>query len=530
MKSLRLALGAGAALAIASCSLLGSREVVQCHADSDCAHLPTRRVCAASLCVAGPTLDAGADADAEAGRPECTTTDDCAQERPSLCSVSGSCAELTTERCPIVLPTGQQPTARTVVFGVYVPDPVNGLMRKAVEQALAEVRIAIPEPPILAVMCKKDGTSAKDAVLGHLADLRIPLVVGQFESVELSELAPTVRERRIAVWSTLGNTSQLQDSQLSGSLYRFFLDELRNLKFQEALDLAAARVNAADAGAGAIKVAMISGDEPEAVALASELKSADAGLTVNAAPLTFAQDIALSATPNFESLAFALRSDADPSKRPNVVIGIGGDAIARQMLVSIEKIWGGFPRPIYLLSSRSKYNINDLTDPQKLPLVPAPSSRKRVLGVDFSGDRAKHQNFLGEALSKQTNLYVASFDHLFDATYAVAFAAIGADAKRADPNVPLTAAELNAGLALVDHTAADVVGIGSAELTKGASLVRVGTKVHFVGTTGSWAFDAAHVTRRMGTSLFCFKPGAAELAYYLDATQAANAGTCDLPP
>ncbi len=531
---LRRAAAPALALAVAACTLLGSRDVIQCRTDGDCPSV--RPVCSESLCVAGSvsTADAGSDADATA--PACTRTEDCDQSQLATLCVAGTCRPATGPACPVLLPADSSYRQDgAIVVGVYLSDPLDFVGKRAVELALSDIDAVLQRPKLVALVCGK-GTSldknTAEGALTHLAGLQVPLVVGQFETSELGKIVLRAVDQDIAVWSTLSNVSSLPTTADSKGLYRFFLDELKSTSsaYQKALDEALVRVQTlADAGApiASPKVTMIVSDTAEAKALADVLTAASGGLSVEGQPIANHPGFEkLSVQPIFEAPQTSYQPIVTElaSTHPNVVIAIGGDEIVQKIIVGTEN-QGGSERPVWIVSSRAKYNVKDLVN------LTMQKFRTRLLGVDFSGDKANHDAFLTEAKSKSSPFAVYAFDHLYDSMFAVAYAAVAADRDRAQPSARIAAKDLLRGLEMLappdDDAAVQVNGAGA--FATGVTTLRQGTKIRYVGTTGPWTFDPAHVTRRMGTSLFCFGPGSSQLSYYVDPAAAGDAGACTVP-
>ena len=71
--------------------------------------------------------------------------------------------------------------------------------------------------------------------------VKIPLLLGQFETSDLDDFSQFARQENVALWSTLGNAKAVNTIDSSGHV-AFFLDELANLRtsaFQAAIDRAA---------------------------------------------------------------------------------------------------------------------------------------------------------------------------------------------------------------------------------------------------------------------------------------------------
>lgn len=441
----------------------------------------------------------------------------------------------------MVLPPGKTAEGR-FVFGVYLPDPFNGGMRAAVEQAIVLFENAYPEQKLLAVLCAKGDGDPKSDVVDHFKNLRVPLVLGQFESKQLQDLLEPARAGGVTLWSTLGNTpplQQLKDGTGQDLVYRFLLDEIRNLKVPLALDAAGARYRASYLGSdggtsppGGYRVALLVDDAPESALLATALTSNP--LTVSGEMATIKQ-FAVPATGSsavYETEALKVRDGFGANMPPHIVVSIGGDRLLSTtgqtpdaMLPAIEKLWTTPERPIHVLLSRTKQNVVLLRNFMKS----SASLRRRIIGVDFGGDRLNYDRFRTDGEGNTDEIYA---DHLYDATLAVGFAAVAAYGKRAEPMpaVPLSSSELREGLGLLDGTATEEVRLDeSGGVARGAALLRTGRKIRYVGTTGAWSFDDAGVTRRMGTSFYCFRNGTDVVNVYVDGANVDDPAQCAVP-
>jgi len=223
----RVALSALAAAGVAACTLLGSRDVVQCRRTSDCSSSPlANAICAQGICVAGEPvaeeggLDAGTDANApvDAGEdappaPSCTRVEDCKASNPPELCVRGRCVALTdpaaVHGCRDLYPSGTAfRTPGALVLGIYARIGAN----PTDEASIAAARLAIeqvndPTTRVVALLCKKEEKKPAEA-LEHVASLGLPLLIGAFEVSDIPKVAQLGRDRNVAVWSTLASTSR----------------------------------------------------------------------------------------------------------------------------------------------------------------------------------------------------------------------------------------------------------------------------------------------------------------------------------
>jgi hypothetical protein len=532
VRTLRAAVMSAAAIAavLTSCSLLGSRDITQCASDDDCKvnDSPTvgnpRVACVEGLCAPRTATSA---VDASDAPPDvvtkCTITKDCPVVPASIC-LNGTCTELVKKDvCTRVATSEQYPNVYredgALLVGVYGYSPLSNVaLVTSVQAALDDINAAVPKNVlrVSALFCEKkskldQGLAAKNAI-GHLASLKVPLIVGQFEASELRELDA----KGLTVWSTLGNDT----ASAASDDYRFLVDELKTTAsgFQAAVDLALVRLS----NPAAPKVLMVVADQTEmgplADAVAAQLVIPNGG-TLEVLPTKVPSEYEAPSTDNLEVRKAIIAA------QPRVIIGIGGDEIAK-LLDKIENPGAGEgiwptgptppPRPMWVVGARLKFAASTLQLARQKLAGNYPLHR-RVIGVDFGGNR---DHFLARDIGGDNP---GSYDNAYDAMFTVAFAALRARNTKKDG--PLTGAELAKGFDEIlqpPGAPSEVLAIDGAKAVAGAVAgIQSGLPVHFIGMTGPWLFPpvGGKRTRRgtMGVSYFCFKKGATGFAYYLDA-------------
>jgi hypothetical protein len=503
----RLGSAALLALLVASCTLLGSRDVVQCRRDSDCT-APNRPVCQNDLCVARALVDASiGDGSAEGAAPACTKPEDCPQVgNPQVC-VQNTCRDVRSARCPNVYPNNERVTSDTVLFGYFVDRVTKSELTNAVETAVTQVRTVFATPKVMTVLCKKaaaERATVKDEVVGHLADIGAPVIIGDFESAELRDLAPFVRERKIGIWSTLGNASIVQDAALSNDLYRFFVDEPRNLDYQAALDLAVART-----GVARPTVAVIANDALESVELVTKLLD-NPGLLLDGAKLA-ADRFSIKGNYDTAGFDYLKTSQAVTPTTPRIIILIGGQELAVSLLPILHPALSN-PRE-YILPPRSRRDLADLIKLRS-------DFRSQMIGVDFGGDPTNHARYVDKYRSTYAaDEYGGIYDYLYDTTLVATFAATVALAKQPAPKGPITAEQLRDALKAIDSAdvGAPLFQVGDSELINAFGPLSRGSPIRYTGATGPLTFNPAGNGRTMTTAFYCFKPPGAgtNLVYYV---------------
>ncbi len=536
-------------LMVVSCTLLGSRELVQCRSNGDCAVSSiANAVCSNGLCTGSSPNVGDGSSDPDSGGPVA----------PCVSRECGNSSRCVAGRCERLIETFSDPTAAgcfdilpnvpetywaedATVIGVYVGVGANVTDQPGVRVlsfALDEINSKSFDRPLVAIVCRKDLAKPKE-VIQYLAARGAPLVVGQFEARDIQDISALAREKNIAVWSTLANTKSIQTID-SGGFVRFFLDDIESIGagFQAALDLAALRVRARDPGAPEpppnIELAVVIGTDAESKDLATEITETHK-LTINGAPLD-------ATAGNGKYLRVQL--PAPPSAIPpqtQIVIALAGDEIfstggATPLFVrNVETGFGANPRPIWIFGPRPRANMNILTQLFQF------GARARVLGVDFSGDRARHSAFVRELTKVRTDVLQyqgASFDALYDALYVAAYAGLHQPGGVAPPR-PLTAADFNRHLGAFfpsdlggSATPGLDVGVAPQIFETGRNLMAGGETVRFQGATGVLEWERTPTneqgnTRRMGTSMYCMRPQAAgqpPLLVYVDPDTVADAG------
>lgn len=491
----------------ASCTLLGSRDLVQCTTNEDCGGA----VCADGLCQRTSLVTPG-DAGQDGALQRCERTSDCAQgEGPKVCR-AGACDPLTQfELCPITSPTstpdlGDDDTLIVASYGDegenVFSEPATEAIRYAVEQ-IRTVGGAL-RPRLVVLHCKKNprNPSQLGDVSKFLIDHRIPLLFGQFGTKELEELSSDI-PKQLALWSTLGNARSLQPAGGdAGDLRWFFVDEIANLApaFQPVFDRALAR-RRGDAGTADARVAVVA--ESPSSEVAALVAALEANLVVNGAPLGDASPLVATFLPSERSeiAAFA----------PDVAIALGGDAIL-DSIAAVEQSH----RPAWIVGPRTKFNVQSI-----LNQGGDPSFRARFYGVDFGGDPSAYADYYTGKLSKTVN---KPFDNLYDATFAVFFASAAALSARGVGR-DVTSQDMNDALGVLQPKGDGGTPVRSfasdPSFQVGFQLATSRSPFRLVGTTGAWHFEVARHTRReMGSSIFCFLKGSRDVIYYVPLAEA----------
>lgn len=494
-----------------SCTLL-ARDVEQCSSDGDCSGAQGRNRCVDNLCVSSSTVpvDGGGDGDAPAVAPggPCKVSTDCANP-DHICSREGECIPITEGPCAQRVPSQERPwrgeKPGPVVALYSVGSQGDSFEKRVVEAAVKQINpvIGAPMTVLLCSKGKKDVEGTARDVVTYLDRRGVPLVYGQFESIELAKLDT----KGIAVWSTLGNAS---GSEVNGSpppanvTIRYLVDELRHLApaYQAAVDEAIRRVevliNPNKVDASTAKIFTVVGSSAESAPLEDAVLAAVTVKGKDGDPPETLKALRASAPDRFRSY----RPDAEfdvavpaplttivgeiKNLKPHVILGIGGDEIL-SVLDALEPPEAG-GRPMWIVSSRTKFNSEGLF---QILNSTAQELRQRLIGVDFPGNPAQ-VTFL-DSIDGTSNTNALSYDHLFDATIAVALAYIRADAQRTAANVktPLSGKELNDALSVLDPSDPDAVtmtGGSSASISATLTAIRAGKRVAYSGTTGQWKF------------------------------------------
>lgn len=518
---------------VAACTLLGSRDVVQCKADSDCTH-PNRRVCSDGLCVSGDggtnVIDGATDAplDTAPPTPACQVNADCKEDGPPLVCVNQRCEQVTqNELCPILLPEGDKVSKayrkdRALLVGFYVQSPTSSIWKFAIQKALEEVNASLTGTfSVSAVLCVK-GPKRAPMAAAHLAKLQAPAFVGQFE---LSEINAELTGVGPAIWSTLGHGFAVQARNNATFNNRFLVDEMESLaigqggadsKLLAAVKLAVTRL--ALPGDAPVVIVTPNG-ETSAVAAGERLRVALAGVQgVGAVTMKPVE-------PSYENAAtedkYGIEADRVILANPAIVVALGGDEMAYVLKQTEAKNF----HPMWILGPRSKFNrqtiISSVNTNADLP--------NRIIGVDFSGTPQLHSAFVASVLPKQ--LGMGGIDHVYDAIYAVTFAGIAANQTRGDAPGRISTRELNTAFDSVLR--GSTAYIGPSSFASAAAQAATGP-IHYVGTTSDWNFAPGMPpgVRRMGASFYCVRKNEVagqkpvDFAYYLDAADLGNPSVC----
>lgn len=531
-----------AALGVASCTLLGTREIRQCDVDDDCVASPLNQrgppQCIDHLCSARQTalppeaeppdtgpLETGPDAPPQGCKKSAECTD-----QGQIC-VSGACRTLVTADdgpCPLLANNGVVNSYRedgALIVGIYVFDPKSlGAEVKAAEAALQKVNESLPKASqISAVFCSKADKLAKgsaQSAINHLDGLGVPLLVGQLEATELAAVDP----KKLALWSTLGNLPTLHGNPK----VRLLVDELQKLRpgYTAALAEAAVRadkLHATTFGTN-VKITLVTNGQSESTLLVDRLEAEEPLLQAGQSNYARAT---VELKPDFETLGTAQNggvAQAVVAALPQIIIAVGGDELIT-LMTNVEGPLGwpvASKRPVWVLNTRGKFTAKALST-----LASTGTLRTRVIGVDFGGDSANQIAY--RAVIPAGVAQAGSFDNIYDAMFVTSFASSRAFFTRGAAATALTGADLSRGLdeVLRPSGSSDLVMDAVGQYPPTATGVATGKTLFFTGTTGPWLF-ADGSRRDMGTSYYCFH--GSELTYYVDSAALANVFSCQRPP
>jgi ABC-type branched-subunit amino acid transport system substrate-binding protein len=522
----RLLAFTSAAAFAAGCSLVGNFSTERCSNDGDCANKRLAGyVCRSGNCEPGgsPVNDAGDEGDG-AKPSDCTTNDECsrrAADVPTAC-VQGACVTVEVPGACTLLAKDRFRQPNGILLGAFVEgNPSSAVGTINVDLALSEINnaggVPTPEGPryVSVVACTKEKPDLVKSAAAHLIDdLRVPAIFGQVESAELKELVPKARASNVLVVATLANDASLRTGVSDDGLLWYATDDIARLaaSYGPLLARMETAIRASN-GDKDVKIALLETDSFETKALASALLDS-ATIKVNGRTLRDNRDGAPKLLTHVTQIPSLYRSpSADyqsyaeevTQAQPDIVIGANGDELVLKLLPAIEQAWGGGPRPRYVASPLSRYNLqlykviqNDLSPPPRVVV--------RFFGLDFSGDAEVYRDYddrLASYLSTTPDRPREGFNLLYDTTYLVTYAA-----RAALKEGGLDGRRMANGMKRLVQGDPGYVGTrtvaGRPAYTEIMSGLAQSATFTLRGTTGAFAIDPATRDRRQpNASVYC---------------------------
>ncbi|MEI9936983.1 MAG: hypothetical protein WDO69_07145 [Pseudomonadota bacterium] len=586
---------AGLLLASNGCSFLYNLETSQCNTTADCHALgaqfadtmcSTEHVCVASSdsnggasgndnssggtsanggtgAHGGKGPSGGSPADGgEAGSAACETNADCIAlklDAPAICvqkKTGNECVVLTTDQCPVLLPTTVAGSSTLELLKTNSPVILGGFSTmnpSDPHDSLAIINWDLAFEEFNEAAAKNSNKSAFQPILGVICNAAFP-EDGDFEA-SMSHLTEEIATPGIL--TTLSSTNLLaawnytKSESYSGGDVMFLSTSSATLQLANLDDdgyvwhlLGDPRLLAATVAglvreiepyvvaqqpdtSAPLKVALISNDNQTLNDIATVLTNAPPANQASNDPhrfdyLTFNGDLAIHQDTDFYQLQ--IKANDVPSAQtageeilqnpPQIIIGLATNEFA-ELIKEVEANWGkdgasvGMPRPYYVLSHYLATS-NDVLQP---PLATfgtsmyTPSLDKRIVGVNYALAQDSHSKDLYDSYLKRIKRFYGSgaltldgTENYYDGAYSMLYASSvtnrtppgGIDVRNALQNRVL-------------NPDGDDIDIGPSPVeTELPHLIQtLQAKMALWGTDGPPNFDRVSGTRLSPTSAWC---------------------------
>lgn len=537
---------------VASCTLLGDREIHQCSTDAEC---PSQRCDVAnSLCLAiVPQPEAGlpdvAPVEGGVDAGGCTSHAQCAKGEACF---DGKCTAVGNATSPCSsLPAKEQKeiyqNPKAVLVGVYFFGGTGGPEAGAADLALTKINaeLATRNDPVRigAFYCGKserlDNAGSARAAVEALRKLGARAMIGQLDASELTndKFREAVKATGLAVFSTLGNLSSLQEPTPDDVRYRFIVDQLQSQigatnPYNDAILEAEARMTRIKLGVRpspmVVRFLVAKGPDGVATPEAKALYEKAVASPALAGDFDVGQVLVESAFDKIDPTPDTAAPAAIESTKPHIVIAIGGDEVKR-VITSVEtnQNFGATERPVWVVGPRQKiinFSVSQFN---------ALSFTRRFIGVDFDGDSAKSVALASAAVVASTH----TFDALYDGMFGLTFGIVRAHQTKAGATpANLTGPEILKGFdeALQPAGSPVVVEI-PAQFDPGVDALRKNDVLHVKGLTGPMVFSTgakrgARVATTATNPYFCFKTGSQSVSLYVSKDDLKAPSVCASPP
>jgi hypothetical protein len=506
----------------------------------------------------GMSGDAGAD-----GGPDCTTNAQCIDAnlgQPFVCK-DGSCVNVVTEDCPILLPH----VDGIEVLRAATPILLGGMANLSVIDAYEAVSVvnwdlAITEfneqqlgggldsgkSPVLALVCNGVAEDVLPSIRHLALDLGVPALLSTMPADRLlaaydytaSEefqgdggnpvffMSTVSADRRLAdlldrglVWHMLGSPRVLAET--TAALVR------RIEPYVQAQRVENHAITGVDDPETPLRVTLITSDETAMADISYVLTSGDtANPEVN---LSFNGQLAITQPGDFREVDIeSIRLHTDPEVQPaiddlrafppHIVVVMGASEIL-DVLSDVEAGWGadavtqGRMRPYFVMS-------HFLASSVELPTVVGASSAtpplwERVVGVNFAtASDARSQNLYAAYVSRLLGFYdgmtledaLPGTENHYDGAYSLLYALVAARANGSEP----TALGIRDGLqdrVFSTELDAESIDIGPAHVADAVQTLSLPSRVMALyGTMGPPRFERSSGTRVSATSAWCIDP------------------------
>ena len=592
-------------LASSGCSLFFDLNANQCQVTKDCTNLGPQfadSLCVNQVCVAkttggggasgnGPSggnsssgrsggsamsggggADAGAAGDGTGGTPpECTTNDECITKHvdlPYLC-VDGSCLELTTEDCPLMLPSSNTltllRTASPIIVGAYAnmnnsADPHDSLAVINWDLAFSEFNDKTlggipntgkgPVRPVLALVCQSSIVTDIIPSLQHLTEqVHVSAVLSTLSTDRLFTAFNYTQDPGYAsaggnpvLFLSTGSADLRLANLADDGLVWHMLGDPRTLAATTValLNRMIPTVNAARLAAGEdpttvpLRVTLVYSDDTTMSDLFSVLTTPD-----DAHPETLLKFNGKAAIDQLDSGEFrqvkiqSAKTHTNPAFQnaiddlnanpPHIVIGMATNEFAKVINAVENYAPTQSRRPPFYLLSHLLYNTIELQTSVDANAAKTPPLNERLLGVNYAeAQDAKSKSLYDAYLARLKNSYsgalsVAGTENYYDGAYSMLYSVAAAYAKGS--KAP-TGDDMSVALdQRVFSTSKDAESVDIGPAALGATVGKLSGltyKMSLYGTMGPPNFDRTSGTRVSTTSAWCMEKPATTWVYRAD--------------
>jgi ABC-type branched-subunit amino acid transport system substrate-binding protein len=488
-------------LYLSACTLLSAPDVEQCNVTADCTALGGEfvgRTCKQHVCVAS-----GAS---------CTLASQCDQtSAPSVCH-DGACVKITSEDCPMVVPSTLKVDDDTVVLGFMGPlkgdEATIGVpIEQGAQLALEEVQERANGIPIVAggarkklVMVACHDLADPMRVAEHLiVDVGVPAIIGPaFSGITLEVANGVAIPNGTLLMSASATTPSLTDLQDNGLVWRTAPSDAFQAKPLSEL-VARGEVKVRDeqmlAASDSIRVAVLYKGEAYGSGLFDALTEV---MRFNGKSASDNGDA------NFLGLSYP-----DPSKgtvdyseyvskvvkfAPHIVVLLGTAEVVTKLMTPIEKAWptvaSAPEKPLYLFPDGG----HDTTLLQAT--MGNDGLRKRVKGTVPGRKDQNYDAFALRYKGRFDNTVPGTYaENAYDAGYLLAYAML------ATGKFPPTGKDIASGLTKMSE-GTSVIG-GPSDLNSAITALSSGSGIDYQGASGSLNFDNKTGEAKSDVEIWC---------------------------
>lgn len=503
----------------------------------------------------------------------CTTNVECIERyenQPYICRRS-NCVRVTTEECPVLLPTGSGleslKTERPFLVGAFAGvDPPFFEDAASVNWDLAFTEfnqatrggLASGTRPLVAVVCNSHAPdilppfrhlSLDLGLTGTLSALSPEKLLAAYEYTTTEEyraargapmffLAADAADSRLAnlvdrglVWHMLGSPRVL--SAATAGLVRHIEPHVQTRRADNYL------LTGVDDPAADLRLTLVTADDLSLLDAASVLTAGD--IDHPSSNLTFNGQFAVSQPGLFRRVeiesavvhpTYDVQAGVDELLRnpPHVIVALAGAELS-ELIQAVEAGWGqagntlGHMRPFWVVYESAAHSTTLPTTVASLGSVTPPLS-ERLVGVGFASSGEQRAQVLSAAYrfrlfdfyqNDRLDPVLAGTENHYDAAYALLY---GYAASAANGSV-VSGTDLREALenrVFSPELGAKSISVGPAYVPDGMqALATLTDRMALYGTMGPLEFERSSGTRVSATSAWCIEPANGDRPYVYDA-------------